>query len=579
MSTARKLLTNTRVVILIVFLLLSLVAIHPIMNTDGVAIRTVAKDSAASLANMESPKASSTPTSREVLYSINNKPIPDEDTYYDFLATLEPNRTLLLKTNKDTYRLTTKPLLEVIILNETEFVEINESVYDNETNTTTNVTSFVEQNKTITNIIGTEDIGLKVYAAPSNNIRKGLDLEGGTRVLLAPQEEVTGSDLDIIIENIGQRLNVFGVSDVVVRSVKDFTGEVYVLVEIAGVSQDEIRDLLSKQGKFEAKVANATVFRGGDDIKNVCRSSSSTCFAGIDPQRSCGQVTDGTFTCAFRFSISLSTDAAKAMAASTENLDVVYTGNVGDSGYLTENITLFLDDEQVDELRIGADLKGNVVTEISISGSGSGISEQAAALDALANMKQLQTVLITGSLPVKLEIIQSDAISPVLGEEFIKNAMLVGGLAILAVVVIIIIRYKKFMIAVPAIIAMFSEVIILLGFAGLIGWRLDLAAIAGIIIAVGTGVDDQIVIIDETLSQRDSTKELTWLKKLKRAFFIIMTAYFTTVVAMLPLWWSGAGLLKGFALTTIAGVTIGVLITRPAFASMLELLIEKRKKD
>ena len=43
---------------------------------------------------------------------------------------------------------------------------------------------------------------------------------------------------------------------------------------------------------------------------------------------------------------------------------------------------------------------------------------------------------------------------------------------------------------------------------------------------------------------------------------------------MLPLWSAAAGLLRGFALTTILGISIGVLVTRPAFASMLEKLME-----
>ena len=123
---------------------------------------------------------------------------------------------------------------------------------------------------------------------------------------------------------------------------------------------------------------------------------------------------------------------------------------------------------------------------------------------------------------------------------------------------------------------MVSEVAILLGFASFIGWRLDLAGIAGIIIAVGTGVDDQIVIVDETLNRKKKTEIVAWKDKIKKAFFIIMTAYFTTVVAMLPLWFSGAGLLKGFALTTVVGVSIGVLITRPAFAKILEVLVDKK---
>lgn len=584
MTSAKKLFSNTRVIILIVFLLLSLWIIHPRLDTDGVAIRSVVKDSAAALATprpIVGPEPGSSPMSREVIKSINNKEIDTVQDYYDFLAPIEPNRTLMIKTTEDTYRLKTQPKINVTTLPEQEEKEVVEQIYDNETNTTTNMTRTVLVNKTIEEIIGTEDIGLKVYPAPANNIRKGLDLEGGTRVLLQPEEEVTSEDLDLIIGNIRQRLNVYGVSDIIVRSVRDFTGEVYILVEIAGVNQDEVRDLLSQQGKFEAKVGNTTVFRGGNDIVYVCRSASCS---GIDPQRGCRQVgqpgTQEAWSCGFRFSIALSPEAAQAQADATAELDVVFDGvDISSSeGYLSENLTLFLDNELVDQLRIGAGLKGNAVTDISISGGASGPTEQVAAQAALDEMKQLQTVLITGSLPVKLNIIQSDAVSPVLGEEFLKNALLVGLLALAAVIVVITIRYRKMVIAVPTTVAMLSEVIIIMGFAALIGWRLDLAAIAGIIIAIGTGVDDQIVIVDETLSRKNRLRALTWKEKLKKAFFIIMTAYFTTVVAMLPLWFSGAGLLKGFALTTIAGVTIGVFVTRPAFASILEILLGKEAK-
>ena len=43
---------------------------------------------------------------------------------------------------------------------------------------------------------------------------------------------------------------------------------------------------------------------------------------------------------------------------------------------------------------------------------------------------------------------------------------------------------------------------------------------------------------------------------------------------MFPLFVSGAGLLRGFAITTLIGFTSGVLITRPAFAKMMEILLE-----
>ena len=99
----------------------------------------------------------------------------------------------------------------------------------------------------------------------------------------------------------------------------------------------------------------------------------------------------------------------------------------------------------------------------------------------------------------------------------------------------------------------------------------SLMAIAGIVIAVGTGVDDLIVLTDGVLDEENHY--LSWKEKRKSAFFIIMAAYFTTVVAMLPLLIAGAGLLKGFAFTTIIGVTVGVFIVRPAYAITLKILL------
>ena len=87
---------------------------------------------------------------------------------------------------------------------------------------------------------------------------------------------------------------------------------------------------------------------------------------------------------------------------------------------------------------------------------------------------------------------------------------------------------------------------------------------------MGTGVNDQIVILDESVSNINiSLKE-----RIKRALFIIVGAFFTIVAAMLPLFWAGAGMLKGFALTTIMGVTVGILVTRPAFAEIIRKIGE-----
>jgi preprotein translocase subunit SecD len=565
MSKAKKLITHWRIILALITIVLALVAIHPNPFTKGVAIRAVSFNSSASLAGIESPKPTASPMSRERIISMNNIPIESIEDYYNFISTLKVNRTIHVKTNKDLYRLVTKPEIKTTVLNETETKRVVEEVFDEDLNKTINQTRYVTINKTLVEVGGLEDIGLSVYDAPTSNIRKGLDLQGGTRVLLQPEEKIIKDEMDILIANMKYRLNVYGLSDVIVKEAGDLSGNQYVLVEIAGAKEEEVKELLAKQGKFEATIGNETVFKGGQDITYVCRSADCS---GIDPMTGCGQSGPG-WACRFRFAISLSPEAAERQAELTKDLPIVSEEK---EEYLSEKLVLYLDDSKVDELFIGADLKGRAVTDIQISGSGAGATQQEAVYNSLESMKKLQTIMITGSLPVKLNIAKTDTISPIFGKEFVRNALFIGLLAILSVLVVVFVRYRNLKIAAPMLFTIFTELIVLLGLAALIGWNLDLAAIAGIIIVIGTGVDHQIVIADEILRGETVGGIYDWKQKIKSAFFIIMAAYFTTVVAMLPLWFAGAGLLKGFAVTTIIGVSIGALITRPAYASIVEIL-------
>jgi len=181
-------------------------------------------------------------------------------------------------------------------------------------------------------------------------------------------------------------------------------------------------------------------------------------------------------------------------------------------------------------------------------------------------MHKLQTILITGSLPYKLKIVKLDTISPALGQEFIQVILLAAGAALLAVAIIIFVRYRKIKSSLALLITSISEIIIILGVASFVNWNLDLPSIAGILATMGTGIDQQLIVMDE--SKQGQYLSLT--QRMKRAFSIILGAYFTSVVAMIPLIWAGAGLLKGFAITTIIGITVGVLITRPAFTDMIK---------
>jgi preprotein translocase subunit SecD len=405
---------------------------------------------------------------------------------------------------------------------------------------------------------------ITVSDIPNSNIKLGLDLIGGSRALIqAEDRELSLSEVGDLVEITENRLNEFGLTDLNVRQVSDLAGNNFMLVEIAGATPKDLRDLISQQGKFEAKIGNDTVFVGGKDkdIASVCRGDPTCALV-----EQCGQLADG-YHCNFRFTVYLSEDAAKRHADLTRDLAINATPQ---GNYLSQNLDLYLDDKLVDTLRIGESLKGVVTTQVSVSGSGVGETQNVAFESAEEEMRKLQTILITGSLPYKLKIVKLDTISPVLGSEFIRSILIAGVAALLAVSLFIFIRYKKIKSSLALLITSVSEIILILGIAALIEWNLDLPSIAGILVVVGTGIDQQIIILDEA---RQGTF-LNIRQRMKRAFAIILGAYFTAVVAMLPLLWAGAGLLKGFAFTTIIGITAGVLITRPAFTDMVRKIEE-----
>ena len=574
-----KIKLGLRIWILIICLLLAIIAISPRFDVSGVVIKSVkdvAKDNGLTIG--------------EKIISINNIPISTIKEFEDTLTnqTLVEPVSITLTTDKTT--LTYKALEDLkFTINENLLIqksnisgisngEILKQINNIKINNYSDFEAIqydllptkkleIKTNKKTVSFLINKRPDIEVETPSRTNIKKGLDLAGGTRVLLKPVADngtITEKDIQDIIAVIRNKMNVYGLSDIKIRASNDLSGNKYILIELTGATKSDIEDFIIQQGKFEAKIGDETVFTGGKkNIPNVCRDDG-TC-SGI---RNCNKIEKG-YMCTFEFAIKLSPEAAQHHAEVTGKLDV----NTSESGqrYLSKQIDFYLDGKLVDSLNIGEDLKGQPTTDIAISGPGFGESQQMAYEDAIQNMNELQTVLISGSLPYKLDIVKIDTVSAIAGAEFIKNALKVALIAFIAVISVVYIRYRNFKVLLSIGIVLFSELFITLGVASAIKWNIDLAAIAGIIAAIGTGVDDQIVITDEVLAG-EKERFFSWKEKIKRAFFIILAAFFTTFVAMLPLIWAGAGLLRGFAVTTIIGITIGVFITRPAFAAILEKL-------
>lgn len=450
-------------------------------------------------------------------------------------------------------------------------------------------------------------IDATVEEAQPTNLKFGLDIKGGVRTILEPNTTSNGT-VEQIISTLQTRINVYGLREATFRATTDpISNSKFVEISIAGGTGEELKALLENQGKFEAKIPVLLRLQGGEAalkldkeypvfvsgnsvsidgrqlsagdnielaginflVEDVTASTvnlTSTVFSGndiktvfFDPQRSRIDY-DGTVY-KWTFGVQLSREGAEKFSWVTSNINIL------PGGFLESPIVFYLDNELIDSLSISSQLKGRVEQEIAISGSAP-TQEQ-----ARTTMAQLQSILRSGALPTSVKIVSLDTISPTLGPAFLRNAVIAGFVAILGVVVVVSIRYRKPKLVAPMLAISLSEALIILGVSVLIGWTIDLAAIAGIIASVGTGVNSQIIILDRAL-RKEEEAEMSVTEKIKNAFFVIFGSAGTLIAAMIPLMVFGFGLLRGFAIVTIIGVLVGVMIARPAYGVIVQKLMK-----
>ncbi|MBI5226618.1 hypothetical protein HY994_05305 [Candidatus Micrarchaeota archaeon] len=212
-------------------------------------------------------------------------------------------------------------------------------------------------------------------------------------------------------------------------------------------------------------------------------------------------------------------------------------------------------------------LRKNVIQQYQITGSAQGNDAKELKDNAANEVRTLKSVLAGGRLPVSASVGSYYNIAPSLGNQFLTYSFYAIGLAILLVAAIITLRYRRLELILPIVGTNVIEILVLLALVGTLG-TLDLAAMAGVIALIGSGVDNQIVITDELLKKHG--EDVSQKRKLKDAFFIVFTTAGVALASMLPLLLSGIVEVMGFALASILGILMGVLITRPAYSVIVE---------
>jgi preprotein translocase subunit SecD len=361
--------------------------------------------------------------------------------------------------------------------------------------------------------------------------------------------KATADSVKRVLEN---KINALGTKDAKVNTLTGFNNIArFVRVEMAGVDMKQAQDIVGKQGKFEIRIqttGNATEHvLSGDTITSVQTPSQNP--AGSDKW-------------GVGFTLS------EAGAAAFQEAAIRYGATTDPANHY---LLMLLDNQTVYSAPLSDDLAGQLQTQkirqlYASTGTGTYGSGQAT---------ELEIHLRAGALPVDVTVAGSGGTSAPLGERYKAMALIAGILALITVGFVVFYRYREPSIVLPMILINLSEVVILLGFIATIRFQLDLPTIAGLVAVVGTGIDQLVIITDEILHEGKVPSPNLYLKRLTRALGIIVAAAATVVIAMVPLALMDLSTLKGFAIITILGVLVGVIVTRPAYGKIIMQTLSK----
>lgn len=419
--------------------------------------------------------------------------------------------------------------------------------------------------------------------------RLGLDLEGGTSVILSATgegEAVSSESLQKTVEIIRQRVDAIGVSEPEVSA----QGSANILVQLPGVEDEQkalqvigttarltFRQVEEQipanppKGKApeitEAKGTSVddeeVVYPSGDDPSVVYRLAPAKLTGDVITQARPQLDTQG----GNQWSVSLDMNEEGADVWADFTSDLACLRDKGEQ--IKSQVAIVLDgkvETATDMASPGESAGGGVVCGQGITGGQSQIT-----VGSEPEAKNLALVLRYGSLPITLEQEQVSKISPTLGRDSLNAGLQAGALGLGLVLLYVLLYYRGL-----GLVAWGGLVVFTLAFYSILsvlgetsGLALSLAGVAGIIVSIGITTDSYIVAFERLKDEIRSGKSMRAAidRGIARALKTILVADFVTAAAAVILFFLAVGPVKGFALTlglaTLVDVLVAFFFTRP----------------
>jgi preprotein translocase subunit SecD len=440
-----------------------------------------------------------------------------------------------------------------------------------------------------------------------------LDLQGGTQIILSPLledgETVSEEQLAQAVEIIRQRVDATGVSEASIKT----QGNSNIIVEIPGTPDENTLKLIRSSAKLEfrpvilaSQGATAATGETGASAEPVAPSAEPTdasdsnwvsaeikaAYDALDCStafRQPGQVDDPSVplvTCdtsgfekyvlgpveieganiedANAGTITTSTGASTNTWAVNLDFDATGTKQFAD-------VTGRLFPQAEPKNRFAVTLDGYVITAPTTNAVISNGSAQITGSFDKNSSKALADSLKYGSLPIGFEVQSQENISATLGSEQLTSGLLAGAIGLLLVIIYSVFQYRGLAIVTVGSLAVAAILVYLV--ITLLSWRqgyrLSLAGVAGLIVAIGITADSFIVYFERVRDElRDGRSlgaavEQGW----NRAFRTIIVSGSVSLLAAVVLYLLTVGNVRGFAftlgLTTLIDLGVAMIFTHP----------------
>jgi len=188
--------------------------------------------------------------------------------------------------------------------------------------------------------------------------------------------------------------------------------------------------------------------------------------------------------------------------------------------------------------------------------------------------QDLALVLRAGALPAPIQIVEERTVGASLGEDSIRAGRLAGAVAIVLVIAIMAVYYRRA--GLLAIVALGFYVLFTLGGLATLNATLTLPGLAGFVLSLGLAVDANVLIFErirEELALNRSPR-VAVESGFEHAMPAIIDGNLTTMITAAFLFWFGTGPVKGFAVTLIIGImaslVTAVFVTKTLFLIWLQ---------